>query len=247
MKQTMIFHDLRDAFAKPGCPICRLNATAAGRYIDGFLWENVNDPAVREQFRRAQGLCHRHSSQLVRPGASLGVAILMHDVLQSVLGAMEDARFEPLPALSLRRAQEKWDPGQPSAATAELVGRLTPQAGCPVCVHIEETEDTYLTTLVEHLSGAVGLLPSYRASDGLCLTHFRRALRFVRDREVFHSIVNAQRAIWRRLEGHLAEAIRKSDYRFRDEPPGDESGAWLRGIAALTGSPSRHSEGDTRP
>ena len=236
MKQTMIFHDLRDAFAKPGCPICRLNAAAAGHYIDGFLWENVNDPAVREQFRRAQGLCHRHSSQLVRPGASLGVAILMHDVLQSVLGAMEEARFEPLPALSLRRAQEKLDPTQPSAATAELVGRLTPQASCPVCVHVAEIEAIYLTTLVEHLLGTGGLLPSYRASDGLCLTHFRRVLQFARDREVFHAIVDAQRAIWQRLAGQLAAAIRKSDYRFRDEPPGDESGAWLRGIAALTGA-----------
>jgi len=236
MNQTMIFHDLRDALAKPGCPVCRLNAAAAERYIDGLLWENVNDPSVREQFRRARGFCHQHSSKLVRPGASLGVAILMHDVLQSMLGVMEEARFEALPALSLRRAQESLDPAQPSAATAELVGRLTPQARCPVCVHIEETKDIYLTTLVEHLSGTAGLLPSYQASDGLCLTHFRRALRFVRDREVFHSIVNAQRAIWRRLEGHLAEAIRKSDYRFRDEPPGDESGAWLRGIAALTGA-----------
>jgi hypothetical protein len=133
MNRTMSFYDLRDALSEPGCPICRLKARAAERYLDGLLWESVNDPGVRAQVRR--------------------------------------------------------------------------------------------------------LLSIYEASEGLCLPHFRQALRCVRDEAVFQSLVNAQRAIWRRLANQLAEAIRKSDARFRDEPAGDESGAWLRGIAALSGAP----------
>ena len=40
---------------------------------------------------------------------------------------------------------------------------------------------------------------------------------------------------WERLGGELSEFIRKQDYRFRDEPWGDEGNAWLRAAAALVG------------
>jgi hypothetical protein len=236
MSRTMSFYDLRDALAQPDCPLCRLKARAAGRYLDGLLWESVNDPEVRDQVRRAQGFCHEHGWGLVRPGASLGVAILMHDALQGVLGAMADAHFEALPALSLRRAQENLDRSRPSAATAGLIDRLTPRGRCPACVQAEKMEKVYLTTLVGHLLEEDGLLAAYEASDGLCLAHFRQALRYVRDEATFRSLVNAQQIIWQRLADRLAEAIRKSDVRFRDEPVGDEGSAWLRGIAALSGA-----------
>jgi hypothetical protein len=97
-------------------------------------------------------------------------------------------------------------------------------------------EGIYLSTLLEHLLGEDGLLIAYQSSDGLCLPHFRQALSRVRDETVFEALVTAQRAIWERLVGHLSETIRKSDYRFQGEPRGEESGAWLRAIAALVGA-----------
>jgi hypothetical protein len=236
MSRTMSFYDLRDALALPGCVVCRLKAKATDHYLESLLWENVNDPGVRHSIRQARGFCNQHAWELVRyDSASLGVAIIMQDVLQSVLEAMEDARFQALPVLSLRRTQEALDPKQPAAATAELVAHLAPQARCPACVEAETMEDIYLNTLVENLLGEDGLLAAYQASDGLCLPHFRQALTRVRDEAVFDALVKAQRAIWERLVGHLSEVLRKSDYRFRDEPRGEESGAWLRAITAVSG------------
>jgi hypothetical protein len=46
----------------------------------------------------------------------------------------------------------------------------------------------------------------------------------------------AQRAIWQQLEADLSECVRKTDYRFQDEPHGQERHAWLRGSAAVSGS-----------
>lgn len=66
--RTIIVCDLREALARPGCPICRLNATAAERYADGLLWEHVNDPRVRKEIRCAKGFCSEHGAKLVRPG-----------------------------------------------------------------------------------------------------------------------------------------------------------------------------------
>lgn len=236
MSRTMSFYDLYDALAQTDCAVCRLKAKAADQYLDSLLWEHVNDPDVRYRIRRARGFCHEHAWGAVRNGASLGVTIIMHDVLKNALEAMGDAQFQALPVLSLRRTHEALDPKQPTAATAEVVAQLAPQAPCPACVEAETMEDIHLSTLIENLLGENGLLAAYQSSDGLCLPHFRQALARVRGEAVFDALVNAQRAIWERLVGHLSEIIRKSDYRFRDEPRGEESGASLRAIAALSGA-----------
>ncbi len=235
MSRTASYYDLRDALALPGCPVCRLAARDAERYLDGLLWEHVTDPGVRAKVRRAQGFCRDHARLLDRAGAALGVAILMQDVLRAVLETLEGAHFQAPPALSLRRAQETLDPGQPSAATAELVARLAPGEPCPACARAGEMETVYLDTLVEQLMGEEGLLGAYGVSGGLCLPHLRLALVRLREPAVFEALVSAQRDIWGRLEADLREQIRKNDYRFRDEPWGDESNAWLRGLAAVSG------------
>ncbi len=61
MSRTMSYYDLRDALGQPGCPVCRLTARDADRYLDGLLWEHVNDPGVRVQVREAQGFCRDHA------------------------------------------------------------------------------------------------------------------------------------------------------------------------------------------
>jgi len=166
------------------------------------------------------------------------VAIIMRDVLQSVLKLVAGASFQSLPLLSLPRLHEALASRQPTSATADLVARLAPQAMCPACKQAEIMERIYLDTLLNTLLGDEGLLAAYESSDGLCLPHFRQALAQVRDEVVFEALINAQRAIWERLAADLGEFIRKNDYRFRDEPLGEEGDAWLRAIAALAGGRS---------
>ena len=160
----------------------------------------------------------------------------MNDVLRDMLRVMEDAHFQAPPILSLRRTQEALDPKQPAAATADVVAQLSAQQACPACVEAETMERVFLSTLIENLLGEDGLLAAFESSDGLCLPHFRQALTQVRDKAVFEALVDALRAIWERLADQLSEIVRKADYRFQDESPGEESGASLRAIAALVGA-----------
>ena len=236
MSRTMSFYDLRDALAQPGCAVCRLKADSANQFLDTLLWEHVNDPGTRRDIRRARGFCREHAWGLVRPGASLGVALIMRDVLQSALKLMASASFQALPFLSLQRLHEALASKQPTSATADLVARLGPQAMCPACKQAKIMERIYLDTLLDALLGEDGLLAAYESSDGLCLPHFRQALTQVRSEAVFEALINAQRAIWERLATDLSEFIRKNAYRFRDEPLGEEGDAWLRAVAALAGS-----------
>jgi len=135
--------DLRDALTDLGCAMCHLKGKVVERHLDGLLWENVNKPRVRGDIRQSRGFCHEHAWGLAWDGASVGVVIIMRDVLQHMLKTLKHARFQPLPALSLRHIQESLDPKQPSTATAELVARLSPQAPCPACVQPETIEKVF--------------------------------------------------------------------------------------------------------
>jgi hypothetical protein len=229
-------HILREAMAQTGCPICRLRFDAANRFLDNLLWESVNDPGARDAIRRARGLCHQHAWDMVRNGATLGSTIIMRDVLNDILRTTQAAQFEGVPALSLRRAQEALNREQPSAATARLVADLAPQTLCPVCAQAEKMESVYVGVLVDNLSGKENLLADLQASDGLCLPHFRMALARLRNAADYAALVDVQERIWTLLIDQLSEVIRKSDYRFRHEPWGDERGSCKRSIAAVSGS-----------
>ena len=234
MTRTKSFYDLHDALVLSGCPVCRLKAAYTERLLDNLLYEKVNDPGLRARIRQARGFCHEHAWGLVRESAVLGVSIILRDVLHEVLRIMSAARFRTSPTLSFRRVQEALDLEQPRAATAELVAQLGPQEPCPICVYAGEMEEACLSALRDNLLDEDGLLAAYRSSDGLCLPHFRQVLTGVDSETTFRALVDAQQAIWSRLEQQLGESIRKSDYRFSSEPVGDEAGAWRRAIAAIS-------------
>jgi hypothetical protein len=97
-------------------------------------------------------------------------------------------------------------------------------------------ERVYLEMFVQGLDQQEDVLTDYRASEGLCLHHFRRAVTVAHDQTTLATLVDVQQTRWQALVDQLSEAIRKSDWRFRDEPQGDEMKAWLRAIAVLAGS-----------
>ena len=232
----MSVYELREALCQPGCAVCRLRAESADGFVESLLWEGVNDPERREEIRQAQGFCHKHAWSLVRTGASLGSAIIMHDLLRNVLRAMGGFASSARPAWSLRRAYEFLNPREPAAATADLVAQLEPQTPCPACAWAEKMEGIYLDALLASLIVEEGLLAAYTASDGLCLPHLRQALAQGRDERVREALMGAQQEVWERLLDDLSEFIRKSDYRFQHEQMDEERNAWIRGIAAVVGA-----------
>jgi hypothetical protein len=225
-ENTRALYDLREALNQPGCPVCRLVERDTWQYLDYLLWENVNDPGLRREIRRALGFCREHTRMLVsRPGASLGLALIARDVWEEIQRTTGTTRL-PVPKARQARATD---------LAAGLLARLTPEGECPACAYARTMEDLYLDTLLERLQGENGLLAPYQASEGLCLPHFRRVLTRVQDSAVYAALIEAQRAIGQRRLAELDEFIRKNDYRFRDEPWGRERDAWLRSLSALVG------------
>jgi len=208
-RKHMTYHDVSEALAQSGCCICRLAGYAVRRYLASLLWESVNDPAVREKLRAARGFCREHSWQVQSMGSPLGIAILWRDLLTQEVVELQR------PVAELRRR------------------RPAPQRECPACAQRDEAEGRFLETLLEHLE-AGGLRGEYTDSSGLCLPHLERAVRSAPP-QARRFLVEAESEKLNRLLSELSETIRKNDYRFRDEPWGADSDAWVRATGKLKG------------
>lgn len=231
------FLDIREAFALPGCAFCRLLARSANRYLDIVLWEMVLEPELRSELNEARGYCSEHGWLLVRPGSALGVAILMQHVIKTLMTVVESKPVEggAIPVLeNVRRGLAK---DHASKSTAPLVAELQPQVQCPVCAQVEAREKELADTLLAHLDEPGDLAGDYRASDGLCLEHFRRSLARALSPAQARTLVAVQQSVWQRLHDELGEFIRKKDHRFKGEPFGSEKDSWRRALGAISGPP----------
>jgi hypothetical protein len=64
------------------------------------------------------------------------------------------------------------------------------------------------------------------------VAHFRLAFAQAGDGDRWVKILETQKNALRRLTDRLAELARKHDYRFRDEPRGEEMTSWREALNA---------------
>jgi len=224
------YYDLRETFAKSGCPVCALIARDVARYLDAILYEFSLDPQIHKVFRAARGLCNSHSWQFTRVGgAAVQISVLYRAVLnevQQVVAANQNAPAADLFARLAGRARP--NPG-PALAAA-----LAPSEPCPACRHAEQAEADYLKTLSRFLPDPA-LNAAYRASDGLCLPHLRGLFAVIEDAERAAQVVDIQMTIWERLHADLELFSLKNRAENQHQPMGREGDSWLRVVAAIAG------------
>ncbi|HEY8286623.1 MAG TPA: DUF6062 family protein [Chloroflexota bacterium] len=220
------YHQLMEAFAKPGCPVCRIVEEALLRYLDMLIHENVNDIPFRDELRQAGGFCCDHAWWLVDRvrGAALGTAIMYRDVLHSL-----DQR------LALAVTSGTLSTGRRRRGLTTLLGGRAGQS-CPMCLVREREESAYLGTFADHCS-EWRFLEGYESSAGLCFGHLEVALAGRRDHETARSLVTSHRKIVARMLHELDEFQRKTDYRFHDEAIGAEGDSWQRAVELVNGRP----------
>ncbi|MEW6105743.1 MAG: DUF6062 family protein [Bacillota bacterium] len=260
----MTYYNLRDAMAKPGCPICRLVSDAVARYLETFLYENVNDPGMRADLRRSNGFCPDHAGLLREHGDPLGHAIIYGDLVDHVLESLEGL---------LRGCSSGSARLLASGTVASRANDLLPGRRCPACLVAREAEQRYIGVLVAELGSmsdvgpgsdpgwgtsvgsSAGLGSNVRlgsaafesgpdleralaSSDGLCLSHLVQALKASRCGAAATRLLQASIAKLEELKAQLAEIRRKHDYRFSGEPWGPEKDAWARAAALWSGHPA---------
>jgi hypothetical protein len=147
------FFEFQKAAGQPGCPLCRIVADRAHRYIDNMLFEHVSDRGFRAAYRAAGGFCDFHSRGLEAFRDGLAVAILGRDILED--------RIESF------KKRSPWRPARP----------------CPVCEERDRIEEEYLSFLAAAGEGGPGdtsesreFRAGFTASEGLCAPHYERLL-----------------------------------------------------------------------
>jgi hypothetical protein len=78
--------EVLETLRKPYCVICKLAHESARDYLAGVLGDGVNDPKVRDDWRRRGGLCARHwRTWRGLESPALSSAIMAQDLLGSYL------------------------------------------------------------------------------------------------------------------------------------------------------------------
>ena len=79
-----------EALREPGCAVCGLSLRSVARLLQTISYEQVNDPALRAELRKARGFCNAHAHQWLREArGQLGTALIYRDLLQATLRDLE--------------------------------------------------------------------------------------------------------------------------------------------------------------
>ncbi len=222
MTKPFSYYDLIEWFAKPGCAICNLLLRDGERFLDILLYEYVTEPETNAAIRAGRGFCNAHSWQLTQyRGGVLGIAILYEAAVDEVMTLTQQA--QPNQG-GLSRLLNR-------SGVSPLSHALEATGPCLACEVLAQSERDYTQAIGRYVDEA-DMEAAYKQSDGLCLPHFRLALRETPHQERLTAI---QMSHWSKLKADLQEFIRKNDFNFRDEAMGAEGDSWLRAIARMSG------------
>ena len=150
MPNNPTYFALLEACLQSGCPVCRMEQQAVERYLEHLFYTSVNDIGTRAHLRLSLGFCRDHTELLLETGLgdALGMSIIYHDVLGTVL----------------KRLTGKISPSSEGTTLARLLGRLptelattlervkhalSPRETCPACQQRDSTAQMTLKVLAE--------------------------------------------------------------------------------------------------
>lgn len=145
---------LEEAAADGGCPVCRTRNRRVERHEFTILWEEVNDPGLRETLMASWGFSRQHawqmaSSHFMGVGAPFGLAIIYRDLVRRLAAAL--------------------------AAPGELAHALKPTRADPVVGSEREAVKDF-THILARRGNNQAFRARYARWNGACLPHGSAAL-----------------------------------------------------------------------
>lgn len=133
MQRDFLFHELYDALDAQHCAICHLSLRNVQRYLDGFLYERVNDPGTRTELIEARGFCPVHGWQLkkIRDSAT-GIAIVYRHLLEEFYEAFVSRTGRELVSAGGARWLP-WATPPNAEAARDIRAWLEPRVPCQAC------------------------------------------------------------------------------------------------------------------
>jgi hypothetical protein len=233
VEHSRTYFDLVEACSQPGCPVCRVVLDALEHYIDSLNYEFANDPAVRANIEASWAFCNIHAQQWLTSAHPLGTAQIYGAVIRRITKEIEQVKPNPrsriLSSIAGRVGRPK------SADTTEQGSSLGFPTSCSLCDYRQDHEQMVTSVLLFGLKKSE-FAAAYNRSAGLCIPHLRAALMASSDPATFELLRNRALEEEQRLAAQLKEIIRKHDYRYRDDPSGEERGATERAVRHVAGA-----------
>jgi hypothetical protein len=212
MPETESEAALRGACTQPGCPLCRIFAASARRYLDYWAYEGFTDGGVMQEVADGGGFCEQHTRDLIARGAALPLARLAQRLVaaQRRRLAVPPRRHAPLPV--------PVPPRCPACAAGAVMAGYGGAALAGVAA-----------------DPASALHVAFAQSHGLCPAHLEDTLRRCQGIDRAH-LVAAQETILARLAADLEQVVTQFDYRHGGAPHGPHAAAWRDAAHLLSGA-----------
>lgn len=207
-------HDLLDACAQPGCPICRVGTYSVKRYMKSTFNEYVNDFTIRDNLLKSMGFCYEHTQLLLnfRIADALGASIIYENIVKKILRELP----EQLKSNDFKKATSR-------------------SQNCPAC---EQREDVFARSSHELGKSLQDekMRSALEKSDGLCFPHLTQVLENTQNADDATFLLSLSKSKLEARQAEMAEVIRKSDHQFKDEKiTQDEALAWKKVISMISG------------
>ncbi|MFP4151545.1 MAG: DUF6062 family protein [Alkalispirochaeta sp.] len=166
------YHAVLQAFTDhPGsCPLCAAIGEAESRFWDATLYGAIGTEGFQDSFLSADGFCPHHAA--VFAGHRDGTAVTM---LYAPLYRHRKGWIRAESGGAVGRAIRGITRRRTGTSPAEK-GRRAEREQCVLCDRIERWTVQFLTNLLRHQTDPE-LRRAVEASRGLCVPHYRRAVR----------------------------------------------------------------------
>jgi hypothetical protein len=231
MVTPLSLFSLIDMMKKDGCPVCRQTYNDVESYLHSLFFEGYKFPENHDQFRAGRGLCNAHAWQAAESfkGALLNIATFYRGALHEVIQALDSPTVGGAARSGLSRLF-----GGETAPSSPLADKLEATGPCVACKIRATSEQLYTRTIGENATDQ-RLTKAYKDSDGLCLPHFRMALRYARGSAEQQALVTLQRGVWETLLADLDTFREMHDHRRTGEYMQVERDSWLRVLRGMAG------------
>ena len=235
MRRSRDMDALCQAVEQEGCPICLVTLESLERVMESWQYEGFSDPANRLALVDAQGFCPRHTWQLTRLPTGFQLALVYREIFPEILAAMKH-HLEQISAHKQGKSRSFWNrlkwkhSKQPEFLRGES---LFPK--CLFCQRQAEIEQHLTDALLTMLSDQ-DLRFRLNQATGLCMPHLAQAYHRATSGAQRAALLEYQISCLQRNLAEVEELVRKHDYRFLDEPQGNEMTAWRRAIQLLVGN-----------
>lgn len=204
--RNMVWHELYNRMKDDKCPICELIHSRVERSMGAFLYEGVNDTALRSKICSSNGFCNYHAYMLMEMGDPLAHALIYNDLLDRAIHSI----------------------GTPSPKQSNSPSI---QQDCLYCQLARENEGIYIGAFVKAFRDDE-FADQYTSGGLLCVPHLELIKKTKNPK--FAKIQEITLKKYKALISHLSEIKRKSDYRYSHEPwTEQEKEAWKKAVSVI--------------